>query len=70
MQTYSTQNNFTDSDMSKKARNARYGEYLGLKQLPFLNKEQLKRRELLSDLIKRDNKFSFQQECYNAQRKD
>ena len=47
-------------DMSKKARQERYKEFLGLRQLPYLNKEQNKRLEFLSKQRKHDNYYAFQ----------
>lgn len=47
-------------DMSKKARQQRYKEYLGLKNLPYLSEEQAKRLRKLVILRKQDNYYAFQ----------
>lgn len=48
-------------DMSKEARSARYKEYLSLKQLPFVNEEQLKRLKVLSKQRVKDNRFAMRE---------
>lgn len=47
--------------MSKEARSARYKEYLSLKQLPFVNEEQLKRLKVLSKQRVKDNRFAMRE---------
>lgn len=52
-------NRFRDHDTSPDARKARYIEYLGLKCLPWLNREQARRISRLRRLRIRDNKTAF-----------
>lgn len=58
---YPTHNTFKDDDMSKDARQSRFGEYQGLKQLPYWSGQQNGRFGALKKLIKRDNRFAFEQ---------